>query len=113
MINTENTAAINAANQANAMNLLSLSNFALSAMWQEFRDEAFWAWTSGENELDRAHNLAIAAFNRQTLFDQIDSIYFRCIELVNLCFQTIIKLSYLIFTSCIKLFSNIFCCLVG
>lgn len=71
MINTENTAAINAANQANAMNLLSLSNFALSAMWQEFRDEAFWAWTSGENELDRAHNLAIAAFNRQTLFDQI------------------------------------------
>lgn len=72
MINTENTAAINAANQANAMNLLSLSNFALSALWQEFRDEAFWAWTSGENELDRAHNLAIAAFNRNTLFDQID-----------------------------------------
>ncbi len=72
MINTENTAAINAANQANAMNLLSLSNFALSAMWQEFRDEAYWAWTSGENELDRAHNLAIAAFNRSTLFDQID-----------------------------------------
>ncbi len=72
MINTENTAAINAANQANAMNLLSLSNFALSAMWQEFRDEAYWAWTSGENEQDRAHNLAIAAFNRSTLFDQID-----------------------------------------
>ena len=71
MINTENTAAINAANQTNAANLLSLSNFALSAMWQEFRDEAFWAWTSGENEQDRAHNLAIAAFNRQTLFDQI------------------------------------------
>ena len=72
IINTENTAAINAANQANAANLLNLSNFALSSLWQEFRDEAFWAWTSGENQLDRAHNLAIAAFNRQTLFDQID-----------------------------------------
>ncbi len=71
MINTENTAAINATNQANAQNLLSLSNFALSALWQEFRDEAFWAWTSGENTQDRAHNLAIAAFDRQTLFDQI------------------------------------------
>ncbi len=72
IINTENTAAINAANQANAANLLSLSNFALSAMWQEFRDEAFWAWTSGENQLDRAHNLAVAAFNRDAIFDQID-----------------------------------------
>lgn len=72
MINTENTAAINAANQANATNLLNLSNFALSALWQQFRDEAYWAWTSGENQLDRAHNLAIAAFDRQTLFDQID-----------------------------------------
>lgn len=72
MVNTENTAAINATNQANAQNLLSLSNFALSALWQEFRDEAYWAWTSGENTIDRAHNLAIAAFDRQTLFDQID-----------------------------------------
>lgn len=72
-INTENTAAINAANQANAANLLSLSNFALSAMWQEYRDEAYWAWTSSENVDDRAHNLAIAAFNRKTLFDQMDA----------------------------------------
>jgi len=72
-INTENTAAINAANQTNAANLLSLSNFALSALWQQFRDEAFWAWTSGENTADRANNLAVAAFNRDTLFDQIDN----------------------------------------
>ncbi len=71
-INTENTAAINAANQTNAANLLSLSNFALSAMWQEYRDEAYWAWTSSENTADRQHNLAIAAFNRDTLFDQMD-----------------------------------------
>ncbi len=72
VINTANTAEINAANQANAANLLNLSNFALSALWQEFRDEAFWSYTSGENQLDRAHNLAIAAFDRQTLFDTID-----------------------------------------
>jgi len=73
MINLENTAAVNAANQTNAMNLLSLSNYALSSLWQEFRDEAYWSWTSGENTIDRAHNLAIAAFDRQTLFDQIDA----------------------------------------
>ena len=73
IINTENTAATNAANETNAENLLGLSNFALSALWQEARDEAYWAWTSGENTEDRAHNLALAAFDRNTLFDQIDA----------------------------------------
>ena len=72
IINTANTASINAANETNAANLLGLSNFALSSLWQEFRDDAFWAWTSGENIQDRAHNLALAAFDRSTLFDQID-----------------------------------------
>ena len=73
IINTASTAAINAANATNAANLLNMSNFALANLWQEFRDEAFWAWTAGENETDRAHNLALAAFERSVIFDQLDA----------------------------------------
>jgi len=38
-INTANTAAVNAANQTNAQNLLNLSNWAMSAAWQLWRDD--------------------------------------------------------------------------
>ena len=68
-INTANTAAINAANQTNAQNLLNLSNFALSSMWQQWRDEASWVNQSSENEMNRNHNLAVAALERTTAFD--------------------------------------------
>ena len=47
-INTANTAAVNAANQTNAQNLLNLSNWALSSLWQQWRDEASWVNTSSE-----------------------------------------------------------------
>jgi hypothetical protein len=65
-INTANTAAINAANQTDAQNLLNISNFALSALWQQWRDEASWINTSSENQKERAHNIAIAALERET-----------------------------------------------
>ena len=68
-INTANTAATNAANQTNAQNLLNLSNFALSSMWQQWRDEASWVNQSAENEMNRNHNLAVAALERTTAFD--------------------------------------------
>ena len=68
-INTANTAATNAANQTNAQNLLNLSNFALSSMWQQWRDEASWVNQSAENEMNRNHNLAVAALERSTAFD--------------------------------------------
>jgi hypothetical protein len=70
--NTANTAAINAANQTNAANLLGISNFAMSALWQQWRDEASWSNTSAENALNRQHNLAVAAMQRQTAFDIAD-----------------------------------------
>ena len=60
-INTANTAAVNAANQANAQNILNLSNWALSSLWQQWRDEASWVNTSSENTQNRNHNLAMAA----------------------------------------------------
>ena len=65
-INTANTAAVNAANQTDAANLLGLSNFAMSALWQQWRDEASWANTSSENIENRNHNIALAALERET-----------------------------------------------
>ena len=72
-LNTANTAAINAANQTDAQNLLQISNFALSSLWQQWRDEASWVNTASENNKDRAHNIAMAALERETtmaLYDE-------------------------------------------
>jgi hypothetical protein len=71
-INTANTAATNAANQTNAQNLLNLSNWAMSAAWQQWRDEASWVNTASENEQNRNHNLAMAALERATAVDLQD-----------------------------------------
>ena len=59
-INTANTAAQNAANQINAANYLNISNTALNNIWQQFRDEADYAFSSAENQTDRAFNMAMA-----------------------------------------------------
>ena len=71
-INTDNTAAVNAANQANAQNLLNLSNWGLSSAWQQWRDEASWVNTSSENTQNRNHNLAMAALERSTTVELQD-----------------------------------------
>ena len=71
-INTANTAAVNAANQTNAQNLLGISNFAMSSLWQQWRDEASWTNEAAQNALNRAHNMAVAALERQTAFDLND-----------------------------------------
>jgi len=71
-INTANTATINAANQTNAQNALGISNFAMSSLWQQWRDEASWTNEAAQNSMNRAHNLAVAALERQTAFDLQD-----------------------------------------
>ena len=71
-LNTANTAAVNAANQTNAQNLLNISNWALSSAWQQWRDEASWVNTSSENAANRNHNLAMAALERSTVLDLQD-----------------------------------------
>ena len=71
-INTANTAAVNAANQTNAANALALSNYGMSALWQEWRDEADWVNTSSENAIARNHNMALAALERATMFELND-----------------------------------------
>ena len=71
-INTANTAAVNASNQTNAQNLLGLSNWAMSAAWQQWRDEASWVNTASENEQNRNHNMAMAALERSAAVDLQD-----------------------------------------
>ena len=71
--NTANTAAANAANQTNAQNMLNMSNFAMSSLWQQWRDEASWTNTASQNNLERIHAMAIAALERQTEFDLMDA----------------------------------------
>ena len=41
----------------------------MSSLWQQWRDEASWVNTASQNELNRNHNLAIAALERTTAFD--------------------------------------------
>jgi hypothetical protein len=67
-INTANTAATNAANQLNATNLLGISNTAMNNLWQEWRDDADFAFTSSENDKTRAFNLAIATMQQDAQF---------------------------------------------
>lgn len=70
-VNTANTAAKNAANQINAQNMLNLSNTAMNNLWQQFRDEADYAFTAGENTLNRQHNLAMAALQNANAKDMM------------------------------------------
>ncbi len=49
--------------------MLNLSNWALSSLWQQWRDEASWINTSSTNEANRNHNLAMAALERSTAFE--------------------------------------------
>lgn len=71
-INTANTTTANATNQINAANILSQSEFALQALWQETRDNASWAFQASENQKTREQQIALAAMNRQAIFDQMD-----------------------------------------
>ncbi len=71
-INTANTAAQNAANQVNVQNRFNLSAQAQANLWQQWRDEASWANQAAENEQTRAHNLAVAAIQRDTYFQGVD-----------------------------------------
>jgi hypothetical protein len=60
-INTAETAAINEENRTNLQTLLNMSNQAQNNLWQLYRDQAGWAMSTSENNLDRAHNAAMQA----------------------------------------------------
>ena len=64
-INTANTAAQNSANRSNAAAILGITTSAQNALWQEYRDEASFAFTSSENNLQRNQQLALTAISNQ------------------------------------------------
>lgn len=59
-IATADSAAVNRANELNATALIGLSQSAYNNLWQYYRDNMEWAWTSAENERQRITNIAIA-----------------------------------------------------
>jgi len=68
-IATADTAAANEAQRQNALNVLSISQSALSAMWQRYRDESAWLMQSTENAAQRAHQLAMLEFEKNANVD--------------------------------------------
>lgn len=64
-INTANTAEANAANKINAAAILGISNASLNALWQQYRDEASFAFTATENHLARDQQLALTVLSNQ------------------------------------------------
>lgn len=60
-VNTANTSLQNEANRINVQTLLGLTNAAQNNLWQLYRDQAQWAMSTSENNLDRAHNAAMQA----------------------------------------------------
>tara|TARA_Y100000593_G_C4302110_1_gene333894 strand:+ start:576 stop:2222 length:1647 start_codon:yes stop_codon:yes gene_type:complete len=71
-INTANTAELNNANKINAAAILGISTAAQNDLWQQYRDEASFAFTSTENEKQRTQQLILTALTQQferELFD--------------------------------------------
>lgn len=68
-VNQLNTAGQNSVNQANAMNAFNLSNQAMTFLWQEYRDKAKWEYDSGQNQLNRESQLAMAALGNESATD--------------------------------------------
>ena len=72
-INTANTAEENKANQMNAQTVLGLSTTAQNNLWNKYRDEATMAYNAGQNELQRAHAIAITAIANQFTADMFEA----------------------------------------
>jgi len=72
-INTANTAEENKANQINAQSILGLSVQAQNNLWNKYRDEATMAYNAGQNELQRAHAIAITAIANQFTADMFEA----------------------------------------
>ncbi len=62
-IATADTAAVNRANEINAAAILNISDTAYNNMWSYYADTMEWAWTTAENEAQRAMQIAVAHIN--------------------------------------------------
>ena len=65
-IATADTTAVNRANEINAQSLLGYSQTAYNNLWQFYKDNMHWAWTSADNERDRYARIGIAQLQADT-----------------------------------------------
>tara|TARA_R110002167_G_scaffold95269_6_gene253858 strand:+ start:1028 stop:2605 length:1578 start_codon:yes stop_codon:yes gene_type:complete len=72
-LNTANTAEQNKANQMNAQTVLGLSVQAQNNMWQKYRDEASMVFNAAQNDMQRAHAIAITAIANQFTADMFEA----------------------------------------
>jgi hypothetical protein len=72
-INTANTAEQNSANRSNAAAVLGIQTSALDALWQEYRDEVSYSFTSTENTIQRNQQLALTAIANQFANDMFEA----------------------------------------
>ena len=76
-INTANTAEQNNANRINAAGILGITSASQNNLWQEYRDEASFAFTAAENNFQRNQQLALTAianqFAQQMFEAQVDA----------------------------------------
>lgn len=65
-IATADTASVNRANEINAQSLLGYSQQAYNNLWQFYKDNMHWAWTSADNERERYAKIGIAQLQSET-----------------------------------------------
>jgi hypothetical protein len=68
-IATQDTAAINRANEMNALATLNVSNTAYNNMWQMYSDQMSMAFKSSESEAERINNIALQQLANDASFD--------------------------------------------
>ena len=68
-IATADTAAVNRSNEINAQALLGYSQTAYNNLWQFYKDNMHWAWTSADNERDRYARVAIAQIQKDAALE--------------------------------------------
>ena len=71
-VNTTNTAEQNRANQANAQNLLDMTQASQNRLWNRYRDEAEWFVNIQEAREARAHQVALTAQQNQFSMEQYE-----------------------------------------
>ena len=72
-VNTINNAEQNNANKINAAAILGLTTASQNNLWQQYRDEASWAFTTGENKKQRDFNMAMTLLGQQFAFKMFEA----------------------------------------
>ena len=72
-INTANTATLNETNRINTQNAFNASQTALNQLWQKYRDNATFNFTSAESEKQRKHEQALRAMEIAASESMLDS----------------------------------------